>query len=41
MINLTTLEFVFIIISVLVSGAMMGVATMTIIESIKELRKRK
>lgn len=41
MISLTTLEFVFAIISVFVSGIMIGVSIITVIETIKGLRKRK
>ena len=41
MISLTVLEFVFAIISVFVSGIMIGVSIITVIETIRGLRKRK
>ena len=41
MINLTTLEFVFTIISVLVSGVIIGIAIFTIVDAIRGFKERK
>lgn len=41
MISLTIVEFVFACISIFVSGIIIGVATLTIIDAIRAFRKKK